>query len=325
MDENIIIDNYNFQENLYRNNGKDFNEKTAQELYLNIEKEIVLAPNLPFRKITTLHLISPPLTEFRIVPINSHLIPLGQTIPPQFANIYERHLKALQAKLANGDIFDGPVVVLRGWHIASDNLFVEIQHSSYVVMSAVRKTYVEALNIGLLTELDIPLIPHQIGACLCACVIVLTADNQIISLRRPEGFPDAGTVALGLGEVLEPSDFNSESLSLHRAGARALREELGVTLTPEQTAQFVKPMYLARAQEGGAWVFVIIVDLRHANEDFNAECIIAQADTAEDAYESELRQAVPFNRLNLDRFLQENAGRLGLWAEELVEILMHDF
>lgn len=278
----------------------------------------------PIQGMTALHLISPPLSAFKLVPVPSPLAPLGQAIPPHLTHVYERHLKSLQAKLADGDIFDGPVAVLRGWNVASDSLLLEIQSSSYVVMSAVRKTYVEALDTRLLHEQDIPAIPAQIGACLCACVTVLTADNQIISLRRPKGFPDAGTVALGLGEVLEPADFEAGPLSLHRAGARALREELGVPLTAEQTAQFVKPLFLARSQEGGAWVFVITVDLRQAGEAFIAERILAQAETAEDAYESELRQAVSFDKANLDAFLQDNAGRLGLWAEELVEILLRD-
>lgn len=274
---------------------------------------------------TTLHLISPPLKNFQIVPVLTKLSPLGLAIPNPLVRIYERHLKALRVKQANGDIFDGPVAVLRGWNVEFTNLLLEIQPSSYVVMSAVRKTYVEALDTGLINEQEAHLIPPQVGACLCGCVMVLTADNKIISLRRPDGFPDAGTVALALGEVLEPADFEAGPLSIHSAGARALREELGVKLTAEQTVQYVKPLYLARSREGGAWVFVIAVDLRQAGVDFTGARILAQAETAEDSYESELRQAIPFNRANLEILLQKNEGRLGLWAEELVRLLLSDF
>lgn len=274
---------------------------------------------------TSLHLLTPPLAEFNVVPVPSQLPPLGQSVPAQFSDDYQLHLNTLKEKVTTGAIFDGPVVVLRAWHVAADRLLLEIQASTYVVMSALRKTYTEALLANRLNEADVTAIPSQFGACLCACVSVLTADNQVISLRRPAGFADAGTVALGLGEVLEPRDFDGGPLSLHEAGARALREELGVVLTPEQIVQFVKPMYLARSQEGGAWVFVIVVDLRRAGAEFVADRILAQAELAEDAHESELRRALPFHQSSLDAFIHENRGRLGLWAEELAPLLLRNF
>lgn len=273
---------------------------------------------------TSLHLLTPPLERFQVVPVQSRLAPLGETVLPQFRADYERHANELKQKLDAGMIFDGPVTVLRGWHIAADRLLLEVQSSTYVVMSALRKTYTEALLSNRLNEADIPSIPSQLGACLCACVVVLTADNQVIRLRRPAGFTDAGTVAIGLGEVLEPRDFDAGALALHRAGARALREELGVALTVEQEAKYVKPLYLARAQDGGAWVFVIAVDLRQAGPEFSASQILACAHTAADAYESELRGAILFNHVALHAFVQANAGRLGLWADELVTLVLRE-
>ena len=247
--------------------------------------------------------------------------PQGHALPANLADVYARHYSALSSKVAAGTIFDGPVAVLRGWHFADGCLHLEVQSSTYVPMTATRLTYVEALRTGILDEADVSAIPLEFGACLCACVVVLTADNQVMTLRRAANLSNPGTVALGLGEVLDPVDFEHGRMALHAAGARALREELGVTLTPEQTAELVRPMYLTRGRECGSWVFVVIADLRNAGAGFSAEQVLAKAQSAQDAWESDAKTPIPFNRVSLDAFLHANAGRLGMWADELVELL----
>lgn len=273
----------------------------------------------------TLHILSPSLVSAEVVPARSLAPPQGHQLPVNLSDIYARHFEALNAKVAAGAIFDGPVAVLRGWHIEDGCLHLEVQSSTYVPMTATRLTYVEALRTGILDEADVPAIPGDFGACLCACVVVLTADNQVLTLRRAASLSNPGTVALGLGEVLEPSDFEHGRMSLHMAGARALREELGVTLTTEQMLQFVKPMYLTRGRECGSWVFVVVADLRQAGSEFSAARILTQAQSAQDAWESDAKTPIAFTQASLDAFLQTNTGRLGLWADELVELLAPDF
>jgi len=272
-----------------------------------------------------LHILSPSLSTFDVLLTQSRAAPQGQELSFDLAQVYKRHLLALNSQVTAGKIFDGPVAVLRGWSWSSNQLHLELQSSSYVPMTAARLTYVEALRTGALSDLDIPSIPAKFGACLCACVVVLTADNQVISLRRAPGLSNPGSVSLALGEVLEPSDFDVAALSLHRAGARALREELGVTLTAAQTERFVKPMYLSRGQDCGTWVFIIVVDLRRAGAEFNAERILLQAQSAKDAWEAESRRPVSFDQPSLSAFLREHDGRLGLWANQLVSMLLNDF
>ena len=272
----------------------------------------------------TLHTLSPVLLGYESIPAVSQRPPQGSGIPPQLTEIYDRHVAALTAKVAAGHIFDGPVAVLRGWHTSEKQLHLEIQPSTYVPMTATRLTYVEALSSGILSEADIPSIPELFGACLCACVAVITHDNQVLTMRRAVTMSNPGTVALGLGEVLECSDFEAGSQSLQAAGARAVREELGVRLTPEQASQFVRPLVLARGDACGTWVFIIAVDLREAGESFRASRILANAQSATDAWESDLRQAIPFTRPSLESFLQDNEGRLGHWAPELVPLLISE-
>ena len=274
---------------------------------------------------STIHILSPALAASKVVLTRSPALPQGQLLRADLVSVYQRHLAGLNTKVAAGHIFDGPVTVLRGWSWAAGQLYLELQPSSYVPMTAMRLTYVEALLSGALSESDIASIPSRFGACLCACVSVLTADNQIISLRRSARLSNPGTVALGLGEVLEPADFVSASLPLHRAGARALREELGVTLTEEQTENHVKPMYLARGNDCGTWVFIIVVDLRGAGVEFTARSILAQAESASDSWEAESRQAIAFDSATLHAFLRSHEGRLGLWAPQLVPLLLSDF
>jgi 8-oxo-dGTP pyrophosphatase MutT (NUDIX family) len=271
-----------------------------------------------------LHILSPLLSNAEVVLTRSSATSQGLGLPANLTDVYARHYGALSAKVAAGNIFDGPVAVLRGWHFTDGGLHLEVQSSTYVPMTATRLTYVEALKTGILDEADVSAIPLEFGACLCACVVVLTADNQIMTLRRAANLSNPGTVALGLGEVLDPVDFDHGRLALHAAGARALREELGVTLTPEQTAEFIKPMYLTRGRECGSWVFVVVADLRQAGADFSAERILTKAQTAQDAWESDAKTPIPFDRGSLDAFLQANAGRLGMWADELVELLSVD-
>jgi len=272
----------------------------------------------------TLQLLTPPLTKLDVVSRASKAPPQTRPIHPKLAVMYDRHLHGLHAKVAAGSIFDGPVTVLREWDIVRGELRLELQTSSYIPMTATRLTYAEALQDGLIAAADVPTIPLQFGACLCACVIVVSSDSQLITLRRAASMSDGGLAALALGELLEPSDFDGRALPLHHAGARALREELGVALTPDQVAQFVRPLYLTRALEGGSWVFVIAVDLRGAGGDFSAESILTQAKSAKDAWEAEFRGAIPFTRPSLVEFLQANQGRTCLWAEELVEVLTQD-
>jgi len=271
-----------------------------------------------------LHILSPSLSNAETVITRSLAPPQGYALPTNLADVYARHFGALNTKVAAGDIFDGPVAVLRGWHFADGYLHLAVQSSTYVPMTATRLTYVEALRTGVLDEADVSAIPLEFGACLCACVVVLTADNQVMTLRRAANLSNPGSVSLGLGEVLDPNDFEHGPMAMHAAGARALREELGVVLSPEQTARFIKPMYLTRGRECGSWVFVIVADLRHAGAGFSAEQILAKAQSAQDAWESDAKTPIPFNRSSLDAFLEANAGRLGMWADELVELLSAD-
>jgi 8-oxo-dGTP pyrophosphatase MutT (NUDIX family) len=271
-----------------------------------------------------LHILSPSLSSAKTVITRSSAPPQGQALPLHLNEVYARHFDALSAKVAAGNIFDGPVSVLRGWHLADGHLHLEVQSSTYVPMTATRLTYVEALNSGVLGEADVSSIPREFGACLCAFVAVLTADNQILTLRRSVNLSNPGTVSLGLGEVLDPKDFEHGRMALLAAGARALREELGVELSPEQREQFIKPMYLTRGRECGSWVFVVVADLREAGIGFFAEQILAKAQSAQDSWESDSKAPIPFNRGSLDAFLNANAGRLGMWADEMVELLSAD-
>jgi len=272
----------------------------------------------------TLQLLTPPLAKLDVVSTASKALPQTKPIHPKLAGIYNRHLFSLHAKVAAGSIFDGPVTVLREWDIVRGELRLKLQTSSYIPMTATRLTYVEALRDGLIAAADVPMIPSRFGACLCACVVVVSSDSQVLTMRRAASMSNGGLAALALGEVLEPSDFDGRAQPLHHAGARAVREELGVALTSDQVAQFIRPLYLTRGLECGSWVFVIAVDLRGAGDDFSAERILTQAKSAKDAWEAESRDAIPFTRPSLVAYLQANQGRTCLWAEELVEILAQD-
>lgn len=270
---------------------------------------------------TSLHILTPLLAGRNSVLTRSDAPRQGRALPVQLASIYADHIHTLTEKVAVGAIFDGPVAVLRDWRLTDDQLQLEVQASSYVPMTATRLTYVDALRTGILSPADIPHIPRTLGACLCACVAVITADSQIVCLRRAAHLSNPGTLSLALGEVLEMDDFSVPCEALQRAGARALREELGVTLSPDQATQVVRPLYLARGEHCGSWVFILAVDLRGAGGEFRADRILDQARFAKDAWEAADRHAIPFQPASLEGFLRENSGRLGLWAGELVPLL----
>ena len=270
---------------------------------------------------TSLHILTPLRAGCNSVVTISEALRQGRALPVQLARIYADHIHALTEKVAAGAIFDGPVAVLRDWRLTDEQMQLEVQASSYVPMTATRLTYIDALRTGLLSPADIPHIPRKLGACLCACVAVITADSQIVCLRRAAYLSNPGTMSLALGEVLEMTDFAVPGQALQRAGARALLEELGVTLSPDQAAQVVRPLYLVRGEHCGSWVFILAVDLRSAGPDFRADRVIANACFAKDAWEAADRYAIPFQPASMAGFLRENRGRLGLWADELVPLL----
>lgn len=248
-----------------------------------------------------------------------------QDIPPYLQALHDSHQASEMAKAASGATFNGPVVLLRNYQLTETGLHLDVQPSTYVSMSAARKTAVDALKTGALSWERALQVPQQFGACFCAAVMVLTSDHKILTIRRSALVSDAGRYTLALGEVLEPKDFAHGSQSLHAAGARALSEELNVALSPRQAANYIRPMYLARAREGGAWVILLVADFRNGGATFAADAILANAGNAPDAWESDHRSSIAYSPCELQEFLVKHQGGLALWAEDLVTMLLKDF
>jgi hypothetical protein len=139
-------------------------------------------------------------------------------------------------------------------------------------------------------------------------VVSLLSDEGLMLLpRRSQDVATmAGLWAAGLGEGLEPVDF--ESGSLHAAVRRTLHEELAIAGNSVADAS-IKMLGVFQSTDSLSLTIFSVVDLGGAGNEFSAERLGRQAASAKDAWEhTELRFVEPNIKAVDDILASSEAG-----------------
>ena len=264
------------------------------------------------------------LADRTLVVRQSLLPPPSDLLPAALVPIFRGQLEAHQHRIRGGTLFDGQVVLLR--QVATQRLTVtlDVQAGSYIAQSALKGTYQEAASQGLLDSDDFIRLHPAFGVSTGAWVVVITSDSRILVTKRSaRASVDPGCYSLALGEHMEPGDIPGDAGALpSRIAARALHEELGVSLTLGEQRQFIHPTLMLARTSSPEWLFLLVADFRRAGRRFCADAIESQLAFAKDAWESQTMTFVPFDHEALRDFLRGHRQALAAGTHDLVNLVM---